>query len=77
MEIISSGKCYGLGDSESEASLQKIIFSSDGNITGTTEGEVLEMLISKVQLTNRTTGKYYMTLLHLKLALENLTEGTN
>ena len=77
MEIISSGKRYGLGDPEIEATLQEIVFSSDEDTAGTTEHEVLEMLVSKVQLTNRTTGKYYMALLHLKLALESLTEGTN
>jgi len=77
MEIISSGRRYGLADADTTgeiASTQEIVFSEDGS-EGTTVQEILEVLVSKVQLVQRTTGMNQMSLLHLKMALETLEAG--
>lgn len=73
MEIIQSGKTYGLNDINPELPQQQITFS-DGESSGTTTQEVLDVLVSKVQLTNRTKGTNKMALLHLKLAAEYMEE---
>ena len=73
MEIISSGKRYGLGNPEIETQ-QEIIFSSDGCERGTSVREVLEVLLTQARLSSRTSGKNIMATLHLQMALENLED---
>ena len=78
MEIISSGRRYGLADANPTTGEtvpnQEIVFSEDGS-EGTTVQEVLEVLVIKVQLVQRTTGMNQMSLLHLRMALETLEAG--
>lgn len=75
MEIISSGRKYAVAGCSQDSSLAQEIVFAGGENPGTSPGELLEVLVSKIQLECRTRGKHYMTMLYLKMALESLEKG--